>query len=132
MMIGLDTNVLIRYLTRDDESQYRATMKLLMRKSASFFVADLVLVEADWVLSSLYDWSRDEIADAFTRLLQVHNLQFEDEDRIRHSLAAVRRGADLSDELLIAMSRTHGCREFATFDSAVAKRHTKFAFVPKD
>ncbi|MFO0975017.1 MAG: type II toxin-antitoxin system VapC family toxin [Planctomycetaceae bacterium] len=131
-MIGLDTNVLIRYLTRDDESQYRATMKLLMRKSASFFVADLVLVEADWVLSSLYDWSRDEIADAFTRLLQVHNLQFEDEDRIRHSLAAVRRGADLSDELLIAMSRTHGCREFATFDSAVAKRHTKFAFVPKD
>ncbi len=132
MMIGLDTNVLIRYLTRDDESQYRATMKLLMRKSASFFVADLVLVEADWVLSSLYDWSRDEIADAFTRLLQVHNLQFEDEDRIRHSLAAVRRGADLSDELLIAMSRNHGCREFATFDSAVAKRHTKFAFVPKD
>ena len=131
-MIGLDTNVLIRYLTRDDESQYRATMKLLMRKSASFFVADLVLVETDWVLSSLYDWTRDEIADAFTRLLQIHNLQFEDEDRLRLSLAAVRRGADLSDELLIAMSRHQGCREFATFDSAVAKRHTKFAFVPKD
>lgn len=131
-MIGLDTNVLIRYLTRDDESQYRATMKLLMRKSASFFVADLVLVETDWVLSSLYDWTCDEIANAFTRLLQIHNLQFEDEDRIRLSLAAVRRGADLSDELLIAMSRHQGCREFATFDAAVAKRHTKFAFVPKD
>ncbi len=131
-MIGLDTNVLIRYLTRDDESQYRATMKLLMRKSANFFVADLVLVETHWVLSSLYDWTHDEIADAFARLLQIHNLQFEDEDRIRHSLAAVRRGADLSDELLIAMSRNHGCREFATFDSAVAKRHTKFAFVPKE
>ena len=131
-MIGLDTNVLIRYLTRDDESQYRATMKVLMRKSANFFVADLVLVETHWVLSSLYDWTHDEIADAFARLLQIHNLQFEDEDRIRHSLAAVRRGADLSDELLIAMSRNHGCREFATFDSAVAKRHTKFAFVPKE
>lgn len=131
-MIGLDTNVLIRYLTRDDESQYRATMKLLMRKSARFFVADLVLVETDWVLSSLYDWTRDEIADAFTRLLQIHNLQFEDEDRLRLSLAAVRRGADLSDELLIAMSRHQGCREFATFDATVAKRHTKFAFVPKD
>ncbi len=131
-MIGLDTNVLVRYLTRDDESQYRATMKLLTRKSARFFVADLVLVETDWVLSSLYDWTRDEIADAFARLLQVHNLQFEDEDRIRHSLGAVRRGADLSDELLIAMSRNLGCREFATFDTAVAKRHAKFAFVPKD
>lgn len=131
-MIGLDTNVLVRYLTRDDESQFRATMKLLMRKSASFFVADLVLVETDWVLSSLYDWSRDEIADAFARLLQVHNLQFEDEDRIRHSLAAVRRGADLSDELLIAVSRNQGCPEFATFDKAVAKRHAKFAIVPKE
>ncbi len=131
-MIGLDTNVLIRYLTRDDESQYSATMKLLMRRSASFFVADLVLVETDWVLSSLYDWTREEIADAFARLLQIHNLQFEDEDRIRHSLAAVRRGADLSDELLISMSRNQGCREFATFDTAVAKRHAKFAFVPKD
>ncbi len=131
-MIGLDTNVLVRYLTRDDENQYRATMKLLSRKAARFFVADLVLIETDWVLSSLYNWSRDEIADAFARLLQVHNLQFEDEDRIRHSLCAIRRGADLSDEIMIAMSRSQGCHEFATFDTAIPKRHTKFAFVPKD
>jgi len=131
-MIGLDTNVLVRYLTRDDEVQYRATMKLLTRKAARFFIADLVLVETDWVLSSLYNWTRDEIADAFARLLQVHNLQFEDEDRIRHSLGAVRRSADLSDELLVTMSRTQGCREFATFDTTIAKRHAKFAFVPKE
>ena len=71
-------------------------------------------------------------ADALARLLQVHNLPFEDEDRIRHSLATVRRGADLSDELLVAMVRNQGCREFATFDTAIAKRHAKFAFVPKD
>ena len=132
MMTGLDTNVLIRYLTRDDEGQYRATMKLLTRKAARFFIADLVLVETDWILSKFYNWTREEIADAFARLLQVHNLQFEDEDRIRHSRGAVRRGADLSDELLIAMSRIQGCLEFATFDTAVAKRHAKFAFVPKD
>ena len=131
-MIGLDTNVLVRYLTRDDEAQYRVTMKLLTRKTARFFIADLVLVETDWVLSSLYDWTQGEIAAAFARLLLVHNLQFEDEDRIRHSLAAVRCGADLSDELLIAMNRNQACREFATFDTALAKRHAKFAFVPKD
>ncbi len=132
MMIGLDTNVLVRYLTRDDEAQYRATMKLLTRKAARFFIADLVLVETDWILSKFYNWTRDEIADTFARLLQVHNLQFEDEDRIRHSLSAFRRGADLSDELLVAMSRNQGCGEFATFDAAIAKRHTKFTFVPKE
>ncbi len=131
-MIGLDTNVLIRYLTRDDEAQYRATMKLLSRKGATFFVPDLVLIEADWVLSTLYDWSRDDIADAFARLLQVHNLQFEDEDRIRRSLGAVRRGADLSDELLVSMCREHDCHEFATFDVAVIKRHPKFAILPRE
>lgn len=131
-MIGLDTNVIIRYLTRDDEPQYRATMKLLRRKGASFFVCDLVLVEADWVLSRFYEWTRDEVADAFARLLQVHNLQFQDEDRIRHSLAALRRGVDLSDELLVAACREQECHEFATFDVAVTKRHPKFAVVPRE
>jgi predicted nucleic-acid-binding protein len=131
-MIGLDTNVLVRYLTRDDEPQYRATLKLLNRKGATFFLPDLVLVETDWVLTSLYGWTRDEIADAFARLLQVHNLQFEDEDRIRKSLGAVRRGADLSDELLINYCREQGCGEFATFDKAIVKRHPKFANAPKE
>ncbi|MEY3172088.1 MAG: hypothetical protein RLZZ436_1, partial [Planctomycetota bacterium] len=66
-MIGLDTNVLVRYLTRDDEAQYRATMNLLTRRSATFFIADFVLVEAYWVLSSLYAWTHSEIADTFAR-----------------------------------------------------------------
>lgn len=131
-MIGLDTNVLVRYLTRDDEAQYCATMKLLNRKAAQFFIADLVLVETNRVLSSVYDWSSDEIADPFARLLQIHNLQFEDEDRIRKSLGAVSRGGDLADELLIATSRDQNCSEFATFDTALAKRHAKFAVVPKE
>ena len=131
-MIGLDTNILVRYLTRDDKAQYRATMKLLSRKGATFFVPDLVLIETDWVLSTFYDWSRDEIADAFARLLQVHNLQFEDEDQIRRSLGAIRRGADLSDELLVSKCREHDCQELATFDAAVIKRHPKFAILPKE
>lgn len=107
-------------------------MKLLTRKAARFFIADLVLVEADWVLSKFFNWTRGEIVDAFARLLQIHNLQFEDEDRIRHSLGAVRRGADISDELLVSMSRNQGCCEFASFDTAIAIRHAKFAFVPKE
>jgi predicted nucleic-acid-binding protein len=41
------------------------------------------------------------------------------------------RGADLSDELLVSTSQNQGCHQFATFDAAIVKRHTKFAFVPK-
>lgn len=90
-MIGLDTNVLVRYLTRDDETQYRAVMKLLSRKGATFFVPDQVLIELDWVLAKLYGWTRTEIAESIARLLTVQNLEFEDEGRIRGALRSVRR-----------------------------------------
>ena len=131
-MIGLDTNVLVRYVTRDDESQFRAVMKLLSRNGATFFVCDPVLLELDWVLSKLYDWSRDEIADSLARLLTIHNLEFEDEGRIRAALKALRQGADLSDELIVALCYEYGCRELATFDVALAKRHPKLAVIPHD
>src|SRR5271154_5992584 len=100
-MIGLDTNVLVRYLAQDDEEQLRQVLGLLLKKGATFFVPDLVLVETDWVLSSLYQWTPDEIAETFGRLLTVQNLVFEDEGRIRGALRAVRNGADLSDELIV-------------------------------
>lgn len=78
-MTGLDTNVLVRYLAQDDEGQLRAVLAMLLKKNTTFFVPDLVLVEVDWVLTSLYDWTPDEVAEAFGRLLTVHNLIFEDE-----------------------------------------------------
>ena len=129
-MTGLDTNVLVRYLAQDDDAQLRAVLALLLKKGATYFVPDLVLVEADWVLASLYDWTPDEIAEAFGRLLTVHNLAFEDEGRIRASLRAVRQGADLSDELIVDRCRETGCKSVATFDAAMAKRHQGFARIP--
>ena len=54
---------------------------------------DLVLAETDWVLRSLYEWTSQEVADAFARLTTVHNLTFENEARLRASLKALREGA---------------------------------------
>lgn len=130
-MTGLDTNVLVRYLTQDDPAQFQAALRLLNRKGTSFFVSDLVLVETDWVLSRVYGWERSEIAEMLARLLTVHNLIFEDEGRIRGALHAVRSGADLADELIVARARERDCRDLASFDLGVAKRHPKFAFVSK-
>ena len=130
-MTGLDTNVLVRYLAQDDETQLRTVLALLLKKGATFFVPDLVLIETDWVLSSLYEWTADEIAEAFGRLLSVHNLVFENEGSIRHALRAVRRGADLSDELIVDRCREMGCKSVATFDRGMAKRHPGFAVTPR-
>ena len=130
-MTGLDTNILVRYLTQDDAAQCRAVMHMLTRKGAAFFVPDLVLVEVDWVLTSLYQWTAGEVAAAFFRLLSVHNLAFENEDRLRAALHAVLRGADLSDELIAGCCQQGGCTKLATFDQALAKRHGAFALIPK-
>ena len=129
-MIGLDTNILVRYLTQDDARQFRAVMNLLSREGESFFLPDLVLVETDWVLTGLYKWTSVEVASAISRLLQVENLVFENETHLRSALRAVSEGADLSDELILSRCRVAGCVEFSTFDKAVLKKHSGFAKAP--
>jgi predicted nucleic-acid-binding protein len=129
-MIGLDTNILVSYLTGDDRRQFRAVMHLLGKDEEAFFLPDLVLVETDWVLTSLYEWTPVEVALAFSRLLQVRNLCFEDESRLRRALRAVRDGADLADELILGCCRSAGCVAFSTFDKAVVKQHPDFASLP--
>lgn len=130
-MTGLDTNVLVRYLTQDDAAQFQAALRLLNRKGAVFYLTDLMLVELNWVLASLYDWSREEIAETLARLLTIHNFVFEDESRIRDALRALRAGTDLADALIAARCREHECRDLATFDKGMVEYFPKFAFVPK-
>jgi predicted nucleic-acid-binding protein len=130
-MTGLDTNILIRYLTQDDPAQFHAALRLLTKKSATYFVPDLVLVEVDWVLSGVYGWTRNKIAETFARLLTIHNLIFEDEGRIRGALKTVRLGADLSDALIAALSQERGCQQLATFDKGLLKHFPDLAVTPK-
>jgi predicted nucleic-acid-binding protein len=130
-MIALDTNVLVRYLTQDDKAQFQKVLRLLSTAQATFFICDLVLAETDWVLRSLYDWTNEEVADAYTKLTTIHNLTFENETRLRSSLKALREGADLADELILRSCRDAGAQTFATFDKGIIRRHKPFATVPK-
>ncbi len=131
MTFGIDTNILVRYLTQDDATQFTAALRLLTKKDAVFFVSDLALAELDWVLSGVYNWSKDEIAETIARLLTVHNLIFENEDRIRAALRAVRQGADLADVIIAAHCREHGCARFATFDRRLRRHLAQFSFEPQ-
>jgi len=129
-MTALDTNILVRYLAQDDEEQLLKVLHLLNRKRANFFVCDLVLVEASWVLRDVYNWTGDDVADAFARLGTIPNLAFENENRLRASLKALREGADLADELIVRTSRDLGAEDFATFDKGIVRRHKGFARHP--
>lgn len=129
-MTALDTNVIVRYLTQDDEQQFTAALGLLNRKRAIFFVPDLVLVEVDWVLAEVYGWKKLRIVEVLAALLTVHNLVFEDESRIHSTFNAMKQGADMADELIVRYSAKRGCHDLATFDKGVIKRHKNFAFSP--
>jgi predicted nucleic-acid-binding protein len=103
---------------------------MLLKKNASFFVPDIVLVEVDWVLSTLYHWTPDEVTEAFGRLLTVHNLIFENEGRIRSALRALRQGADLSDEIIVNRWIDMGCKTLASYDKGMLKRNRGFVVSP--
>lgn len=129
-MISLDTNLLVRFFAKDDEAQLRKVLALLGRKDSTFYVCDLVLVEIDWVLRSIYGWSSADVADAFGDLTLIHNLEFENEARLRIAINSLREGAGLADELIVGASRERGSTSFATFDKGIIRRHKGFAMSP--
>jgi predicted nucleic-acid-binding protein len=124
-MLGIDTNVLVRFLVRDDEAQFDKARKLIKREIAAgrrVCVSQLVLLETEWVLRSRYALPRIEIIAAISGLLDATDLQFEDEPAIEEALFAWKdSAADFADCLIGARNRRLGCRVTATFDVKASK-----------
>jgi predicted nucleic-acid-binding protein len=119
-MLGIDTNVLVRYLIRDDQLQYEKARRLIDRgvsKGEPVFIGLLVLLETEWVLRSRYELAKSEIISAFSALLDTADLTFEDEQTVEHAVYARKEStADFADCLIEARNRRLGCRATATFD----------------
>jgi predicted nucleic-acid-binding protein len=124
-MLGLDTNVLIRYLVQDDRRQYEKARRLIDReagKGEPVLLNLLVLLEVEWVLRSRYGLSKAEILAAFSTLLDAVDLEFEDETSIEYALYSWKNSAaDFADCLIEARNRRLGCRATATFDAKALK-----------
>jgi len=124
-MLGIDTNVLVRFLVRDDEAQFEKARKLIKREVAAgrrVFVNHLVLMETEWVLRSRYTVPKSQIIEAVSGLLNATNVQFEDEPVIEEALFTWKDSlADFADCLIGAKNRRLGCRTTATFDAKAAR-----------
>jgi predicted nucleic-acid-binding protein len=124
-MLGLDTNVLVRYLVRDDQPQFEKARKLIKResdRSTPVLVSLLVLLETEWVLRSRYELSKSEILAAFSALLDAADLTFEDEPSVEQALYTWNESAaDFTDCLIEARNRRLGCAATATFDARAMK-----------
>ena len=130
-MLGVDTNVLVRYLTRDDKLQYEKARRLIDREVAKgepVLVSLLVLLETEWVLRSRYELAKADIVTAFSALLDTADLAFEDEPSVENAVYSWKdSAADFADCLIEARNRQLGCLATATFDGNAL---TVTGFVP--
>lgn len=124
-MLGIDTNVLVRFLVRDDEAQFDRARKLIKREVSAgrrVFVNQLVLMETEWVLRSRYGVRKSQIMESISSLLEAADLQIEDEPAVEEALFIWRdTTADFADCLIGAKNRRLGCRATASFDVKASK-----------
>lgn len=122
-MIGLDTNVLVRYLTRDDETQFRAAKRLFEEIEASGETARIdviVLAELAWVLEISYGFDKPALVSTMEQLLQTVELTVEGRDLVGEAVSEFAKGkAGFADALIGARNRAAGCAVTATFDRAL-------------
>jgi predicted nucleic-acid-binding protein len=120
---GLDTNVLVRYLTQDDPRQAAAAgreIEAAARKGEKLLVSPLVLCELVWVLESAYHVSKKELLAVLERILRTAQFEIPDKDFVWRSLADFRAGkGDYADYYLGRSNESAGAEITLTFDLAL-------------
>ncbi len=123
-MIGLDTNVVVRFLAQDDQVQSAIANRFMSRlgREKPGFISSIVLAEITWVLSRAYKSSREDIARAVEGLLRSAELNVENADAAYRALAIYQASpsAEFADALIAETASLAGAAETVTFDKNAA------------
>lgn len=111
-MVAIDTNVLVRLLTEDDQAQYRKSLALFEKEN--IFIPDTVILETEWVLRYAYDFDSESIASGLKKLFGLANVQLSEPVLIAQALEWHEGGLDFADALHLAKSQQLG--KLYTFD----------------
>lgn len=125
-MISVDTNVLVRILTKDDELQLRKALSLF--ENNEIFIADTVILETEWVLRYAYEFSSLEINQALARLLGLPQVHQAHARQMADVLEWHRQGLDFADALHLAKSSAQD--GFATFDQPFIAKARQLNLTP--
>ena len=119
-MIGIDTNVLIRFLVQDDPKQAKVAQRFLNKECTREhpgWINRVVLCELVLVLERLYRSSISEVADVLEQLAQTAEFKLEDLPQVWEAIRLYRDGrCDFADALIVASNRVRGCEATVTFD----------------
>lgn len=122
-MIAIDTNILIRLLTDDDNKQAKIAADLLNNNKA--LVSNTVLIETEWVLRYTYKLDDKKICSIFKQLLKFHNIVFEDCNAISQAIIWYQQGFDFADALHLITTNDKAVA-FITFDKKLVNKSNKF------
>jgi len=124
-VIGIDTNVLVRYIAQDDPAQSKRANRLIEDECSAAipgFISLVVLVELAWVSESCYDASRGEVAEMVRRILSIRQLVVQDAEVAWKAVRVFESSkADFADCLVERMAAAAGCSAVMTFDKAAAR-----------
>lgn len=127
-MIGLDTNVLVRYIVRDDPAQTASADRCIEHRCSREqpgYVSHLVLAELVWVLDRGYGYPRRMLADVLGTLLSSEEIRIQDAPLVRVALGEFSAGtADFADCLIGILHRRAECESTVTFDRKAARLST--------
>ena len=122
-MTGLDTNVIVRFLMKDDAEQAALANTVFAELTvvAPGFVCREVLVELVWVLQKIYRLPRTDIADAVEGLLGAREIVVESADQVAVAVDRLRKGgAGFADQMIALAGQGAGCGKTVTFDRKAA------------
>jgi predicted nucleic-acid-binding protein len=120
-MIAVDTNVLVRFLVRDNAEQAARAAELI--RSNEIWICKTVLLETEWVLRSLYRFSPQTLAAALRALAGLERVFLEDEVAVAEALEWFQEGLDFADALHLAS--VGNATQFATFDGKLARQGSR-------
>lgn len=122
-MIGLDTNVVIRYLVQDDPDQSPVASELIdgLTETDPGYISLVTVVEIYWVLRRAYRVSAGRCADLLEGLLDARELRVDQAATVRAAVAASRSGLGFADAVIAELGRAAGCDHTVTFDKRAAR-----------
>lgn len=123
-MIGLDTNVLVRYIAQDDATQSPKATRLIEALTAEnpAYIGLVSLTELVWVLTGCYSSSKEDLIAVLEGLLRAKGLQVESAETVWKAVRLFKDGnADFADSLIECSANQAGCDYTATFDRGAAK-----------
>jgi len=131
-VIGLDTNILLRWLLDDDSASGQSdAARIILESNETFFVNNIVLAETVWVLRNKAGQSRKVIETIVLRLIASANVEMESENTVHRALDAFVGGkADFADYLIAEVNAAAGCSSTLTFDRKAAQ-HPSFSRLTK-